>query len=46
MKKTGALLIAMLLLVGCASRPPHCNRRLTPINASYRAGRHAGVVGP
>lgn len=31
--KTCALVIALLLLVGCASKPPRCDRRLTPINA-------------
>ncbi len=44
--KAGALLIAMLLLAGCASGPPHCDRRLTPINTSYRAGPHARVSRP
>ncbi len=32
--KAGAVLIALLLLVACASRPPRCLRRLTPINVS------------
>lgn len=41
--KTGALLIALLLFVGCASRPPRCDRRLTPINAGFRNGAHARV---
>jgi hypothetical protein len=36
--KTGALLIALLLFVGCASQPPRCDRRLTPINAGLRTG--------
>lgn len=31
--KTVAVLIALLLFVGCASRPPRCDRRLTRINA-------------
>lgn len=44
--KTVALVIALLLLAGCASRPPRCDRRLTPINASFRGGTHARVVGP
>lgn len=44
--KAGALLIAMLFLMGCASNPPHCGRRLTPINASYRTAARAGVRGP
>jgi hypothetical protein len=33
--KTGALLLALLLFVGCASRPPRCDRRLVPINAGH-----------
>jgi hypothetical protein len=44
--KTCTLLVAMLFLVGCSSNPPRCGRRLTPINASYRIGLHAGVRGP
>lgn len=44
--KTSALIIAMLLLVACASQPPRCDRHLTPINAPLRGGRHAGVAGP
>lgn len=44
--KTGAFVIALLLLVGCASKPPRCDRRLTPINASFRAATHASVSRP
>lgn len=44
--KTGAFLIALLLLGGCASKPPRCDRRLTPINVPHRAGSHAGNTGP
>lgn len=43
--KTGALLIALLLLLGCASRPPRCNRRLTPINALFLTGTETRVGG-
>jgi len=41
-----ALAAAVLLLAGCASKPPRCNQRLTPINASYRAGMPAREGGP
>jgi hypothetical protein len=44
--KNLALAVALLLLVGCASKPPRCERRLTPINASYGAVTHAKVRGP
>jgi hypothetical protein len=45
--KIGALLIAfLLLLVGCASKSPQCDRRLTPINASGRVGTQTKVGGP
>jgi hypothetical protein len=45
--KIGALMIAsLLLLVGCASRSPRCDRRLTPINASGPVGTQTTVDGP
>ena len=44
--KVGACIVTLLLLVGCASKPARCGRRLTPINASIEAGSHARVVGP
>ena len=44
--KMGALVIVLLLLAGCAANPPHCDRRLTRINAFYRAHAHAGAGGP
>jgi len=44
--KIGCFLIVSLLVVGCASRPPRCERRLTPINTPVRAATHAVVVGP
>jgi len=31
----------LLLLVGCASGPPHCDRRLTPINSPGGSGDRA-----
>jgi hypothetical protein len=44
--KIGALLIALLLLlVGCASKAPRCDRRLTPINAPGRVGTQMRVDG-
>ncbi|HEX5460866.1 MAG TPA: hypothetical protein VFX20_12935 [Steroidobacteraceae bacterium] len=43
--KTGVFLIAILLLAACAAKPPRCDRRLTPINAS-RAAASARLVGP
>lgn len=30
--KTGAFVVGLLLLVGCASERPGCSGRLTPIN--------------
>lgn len=34
--KIGVPLIALLLLlIGCASKSPRCDRRLTPINSSW-----------
>jgi hypothetical protein len=45
--KIAALLIALLLiLLGCASKSPRCERRLTPINAPLRAGALARAVRP
>jgi uncharacterized protein YcfL len=44
--KTWALLIALLLLVGCVSKPPRCDRRLTPINAASPAGTRSRGSGP
>lgn len=44
--KTGALIIALLLLVGCASQPVRCSRRLTPINASLGGNPRARTVWP
>jgi hypothetical protein len=44
--KTGALLIALLLFVGCASRPPRCDRRLTPINAGRGTNAQTRVGEP
>lgn len=44
--KTFALVIAALLLLGCASKPPRCDRRLTPINAAFRAGARLKVSAP
>jgi uncharacterized lipoprotein YajG len=43
--KTLVFVVAFLLLAGCASKPPRCDRRLTPINASYGAGTHARAGG-
>jgi hypothetical protein len=41
--KIGALLICLLLLlVGCASKSPRCDRRLTPINVPGHAGTQTG----
>jgi hypothetical protein len=37
---------ALLVIAGCASKPPRCDRRLTPINAPYRAGALAKRFGP
>lgn len=44
--KTGAWVIALLVLAGCASQPPRCDRRLTPINAPSGAIPRARGVGP
>lgn len=44
--KAAALLVALLLLVGCAANPLRCDRRLTPINASFRTGPRVQAVGP
>jgi len=42
---TRALLIALVIVAGCASRPPRCDRRLVPINVSLQAGPRARVSG-
>lgn len=36
-----ALLIALVILTGCASKPPRCDRRLVPINVSFQAATGA-----
>jgi len=43
--KVGVALLALLLLVGCASKPPRCDRRLTPINVPGSADGRTRVGG-
>lgn len=41
--RTGALMIVVVLLAGCVSSPPSCDRRLTPINALLATGERPRV---
>ena len=41
-----ALIVALLLLAGCAADPLRCDQQLTPINASFPTGSRAQVARP
>lgn len=44
--KVCALIVALLLLVGCAADPLRCDQQLTPINASSPTGPRAQAARP